>query len=105
MSQSITEAQASEQTRRQRDAIHTALVRARPELAGRIEQGPSGALLIPLPGGRGIEIGRMRRAGRSRWVVVHPHAGRAAVSEAAGPLDASRRAMHALDEVGHRPVT
>ncbi len=93
---------ASQQAAHQQcESIRAGLVAARPELAHRIEEGPSGALLIPLPAGRSIEIGRMRRRGNTRWVVVRSEAGRARITEAAGPVDATRTALQALDAQAH----
>lgn len=56
--------------RGERDRIRALLLADRPDLSRHLQTGPSGALLIALPGGDGIEIGRLRRRGRARWVVV-----------------------------------
>lgn len=82
---------------RQRETIRTALLLARPELAGRLEEGPSGAVVIPLEHGRAVEIGRMRRSGAARWVVVWPEGGRARMHEAGGAHEAARAALVALE--------
>src|SRR5699024_779473 len=65
------------EARDERERIRELLLSGRPDLSRRLQTGPSGALLIPLPAGGGIEIGRMRRRGRARWVVVARRGGRA----------------------------
>ena len=65
----------------ERETIRALLLQRRPALAGRMQLGPSGALEIPLPTGRSIEVGRMRRRGRPRWVVVTPSADGARLRE------------------------
>lgn len=89
---------AHEPAHRQRERIRLTLLRERPELDGVIEEGPSGALVIPLPAGRCIEIGRMRRGGAVRWVVVREVDGRTLLSSARGPVDAARTALSALED-------
>lgn len=74
MSTSTVETRSSRTARHERALIRALLLEHRPDLVGRLQEGPSGALLIPLPGGRAIEIGRMRRRGRARWVVAGPAA-------------------------------
>lgn len=81
---------------REREEIRSTLLRSRPELAGRIGTGPSGSLTIPRPGGAGVEIGRMRRSGRARWVVVASDGGPPAVRTAASAQHAARLALAAL---------
>lgn len=67
--------------RTQRDHIRALLLAGRPDLVRRLEVGSRGALMIPLPGRGSIEIGRMRRRGRSRWVVVAPDGDRVQIRE------------------------
>lgn len=86
----------------ERDAIRESLVRARPELARRIHDGPSGALLIPVAGGRSIEIGRLPRRGAARWVVVTPWADGARVHEPRSLADYRRIVDRALEAVSPR---
>ena len=81
---------------RERERIREALVRGRPELARRIVDGPSGALVIPLAGGRSIEIGRLPRRGGSRWVVVTPRDDGAHVHEPRSLADYRRIVEGAL---------
>ncbi|MDN6329579.1 MAG: hypothetical protein ACTHV2_00445 [Brachybacterium sp.] len=83
----------------ERDTIRALLLEHRPDLDSRLLVGPSGALLIPLPTGRSIEIGRMRRRGRSRWVVVTPSADGAALREPTTLGAVARTALGALREV------
>lgn len=59
----------------ERESIRSLLLERRPGLAHRLTVGPSGALVIPLPRGGSVEVGRMRRRGAARWVVVAPMAG------------------------------
>ncbi|MCS6712523.1 hypothetical protein JSY14_11040 [Brachybacterium sp. EF45031] len=56
----------------QAQQVAAALQRLRPDLARTVQRGVGGSLLLPLPGGRGVEIGRLRHHGRLRWVVVAP---------------------------------
>lgn len=69
----------------ERDRILSLLRRHRPDLAERTVAGPSGALLVPGPGGARLEVGRLPRRGRARWVVVVPGADGVQVREARGP--------------------
>lgn len=81
---------------RERDRILALLRRHHPELAARTVAGPSGSLLVSRPDGSIVEIGRLPRGGRSRWVVVVPTATGAEVREAGGPasvLAVLRRAL------------
>lgn len=84
------------EVRDERDHIRALLLAGRPDLSRRLHTGPSGALLIPLPGGGGIEIGRMRRRGRSRWVVVAPDGDRALIREPATLAAVAGTALAAL---------
>lgn len=86
----------------ERETIRALLLERRPDLDRRLLVGPSGALLIPLPTGRSIEIGRMRRRGRSRWVVVTPTADGAALREPATLGAVVRTALSALREAEAR---
>lgn len=56
----------------EREAVRRGILARRPALEARLHDGPSGSLVIPVPGGRGIEIGRLPYAGGARWVVVVP---------------------------------
>ncbi|MDN5686301.1 MAG: hypothetical protein L0G94_06385 [Brachybacterium sp.] len=86
----------------EREQIRAHLLDLRPELATVIEFGPSGALLLPLPGGRAIEIGRMRRRGRARWVVVSPEADGARLREPRSLSSAAHLALAAWERGGRR---
>lgn len=81
----------------ERELIRALLLERRPELERRLEVGPSGALLIPLVTGRSIEIGRMRRRGEVRWVVVLPSADGASLRVPSGPLAVVETVLGALD--------
>jgi len=81
----------------ERDRILEGLLEARPALAARISRGPSGALTIPLTGGRHVEIGRLPRRGRARWVVVSPAGEGAVVHEPRGTAALVRAVLRALD--------
>lgn len=81
----------------EREQIRALLVQRRPELAALVQVGPSGALLLPTTAGRGIEVGRMRRRGRVRWVVVVPEADGARIREPASVHAAARVAAEAWD--------
>lgn len=81
----------------EREEIRALLLEHRPELARYLQVGPSGALLLPLAAGRGIEVGRMRRRGRTRWVVVVPEADGARLREPASLSAAARIALAAWD--------
>lgn len=81
----------------EREQIRALLLEQRPELAQFLQVGPSGALLLPMAAGRGIEIGRMRRRGQARWVVVVPEADGARLREPASLLTAARIALAAWD--------
>lgn len=87
----------------EREEIREALLLSRPELSDRISTGPSGSLTIPRPGGTCVEIGRMRRAGRVRWVVVASDGGRPTVLEAESAAHAARLAIAALSAPRERP--
>lgn len=80
----------------EREQIRALLLEQRPDLEQRMLVGPSGALVIPLPAGGSIEIGRMRRRGRVRWVVVTPSADGASLREPAGPREVVRAVLGAL---------
>lgn len=82
----------------EREQIRALLLEQRPELAQYLQVGPSGALLLPMAAGRGIEIGRMRRRGRARWVVVVPEADGARLREPASLSSAARIALDAWDQ-------
>lgn len=86
----------------EREKIRAHLLDLRPELATVIELGPSGALLLPLPAGRAIEIGRMRRRGRARWVVVSPEADGARLREPTSLRSAARIALVAWERGGRQ---
>ncbi|GEM_PF-3597607 len=85
-----------------RERIRRRLLRRRPSLRHRLFTGPSGALTIPVSGARAIEIGRMRRSGVPRWVVVEPMEDGAAVHEPASLEDCVRIVLVALAR--RRPV-
>ncbi|WP_347041519.1 hypothetical protein [Brachybacterium nesterenkovii] len=80
----------------ERERIRRALLARRPALAARLVEGPSGALTVPVGQGRAIEVGRMRRLGRPRWVVVEPMEEGAKVHEPAGIGDCARIVLAAL---------
>lgn len=86
----------------QRDAIRRLLISTRPALTHRLHEGPSGALTITLPGGGTIEIGRMRRRGGPRWVVVAPCAsdlpGRVRITDSRTAPGIVRAVLRSLDE-------
>ncbi|HEX7350317.1 hypothetical protein [Brachybacterium sp.] len=84
--------------RAEREAIRALLLARRPDLDRRLSVGPSGALLIPLTSGRGIEIGRMRRRGSARWVVVAPAADGATLREPRTLAAVVRTVLDALEE-------
>lgn len=86
--------------RAERERIRALLLAQRPELGARLVVGPSGALVIPLRSGGSIEIGRMRRRGAPRWVVVAPAADGVSVREPATPRAIARTVLAALDEGG-----
>ncbi|EWS80637.1 hypothetical protein BF93_01940 [Brachybacterium phenoliresistens] len=88
----------------EREEIRRALLRSRPELSGRISTGPSGSLTIPRPGGACVEIGRMRRAGRVRWVVVASDGDRPSVLEVESAAHAAGLAIAALSAPRERPA-
>lgn len=81
----------------EREQIRALLLERRPELARHLQVGPSGALLLPVAAGRGIEIGRMRRRGRPRWVVVVPELDGAHLREPTSVQSAARIALAAWD--------
>lgn len=81
----------------QRESIRRTLTDARPELDRRIVEGPSGALVIDLPAGGSIEIGRLRRHGITRWVVVTPSDEGAVVHEPTSLREYSRIVAEAVD--------
>jgi hypothetical protein len=81
-------------------SVRALLLERRPELERRLVVGPSGALVIPLPTGGGIEIGRMRRRGEPRWVVVMPGASGAMVREPRTLDGVARTVLGALDGIG-----
>ncbi|NMA76086.1 MAG: hypothetical protein GX960_02320 [Actinomycetales bacterium] len=83
----------------EREVIRALLLEQRPELGRQLVVGPSGALVIPLPAGRSIEIGRMRRRGSTHWVVVAPSADGAVLLEPANLGAVARAALGALEEV------
>ncbi|WP_422117180.1 hypothetical protein [Brachybacterium sp. UNK5269] len=80
----------------ERAQIRALLLERRPDLRQRLHDGPSGALLIPLPTGRSIEIGRMRRRGAARWVVVFPTTDGARLREPTSLGSVVRAALAAL---------
>src|SRR5699024_8446717 len=80
----------------ERERIRELLLSGRPDLSRRLQTGPSGALLIPLPAGGGIEIGRMRRRGRARSVVVARRGGRTRVRAPATLAAVAEPALAAL---------
>lgn len=81
----------------ERERIRALLLAGRPDLARRMHEGPSGALVIPLPTGRSIEIGRMRRRGTARWVVVTPIDDQARLREPTTLHSVARTALAALE--------
>lgn len=92
------------EARDERERIRELLLSGRPDLSRRLQTGPSGALLIPLPAGGGIEIGRMRRRGRARWVVVARRGGRTRVREPATLAAVAEAALAALAGHDHAPA-
>ena len=90
-------AASAPRVRDEREHLRALLLEHRPTLAGRLVVGPSGALVIPLTGGASIEIGRMRRRGAPRWVVVAPTGDSARVREPATLRSVVREALLALD--------
>ncbi|GAA4524405.1 hypothetical protein GCM10023160_15840 [Brachybacterium paraconglomeratum] len=86
----------------ERETIRALLLEHRPDLERRLLVGPSGALLIPLPTGRSIEIGRMRRRGTARWVVVTPSADGARLREPSTLSAVVRVVLGALQEAEAR---
>jgi hypothetical protein len=91
---------SADTVRAERERIRALLLAQRPELGARLAVGPSGALVIPLHTGGSVEIGRMRRRGAPRWVVVAPTADGASVREPATLRSVARAALSALDEDG-----
>lgn len=87
----------------QRDAIRRLLIASRPALAHRLHEGPSGALILALPGGGTMEVGRMRRRGQPRWVVVAPCGpdlpGRVRITDSRTAHGIARAVLQAFDEV------
>lgn len=83
----------------EREEIRALLLEHRPELDRRLVVGPSGALVIPLAAGRSIEIGRMRRRGAARWVVVAPTADGTILREPRSLGAVARTALGALDGI------
>ena len=90
-------AASAPRVRDEREHLRALLLQRRPTLAGRLVVGPSGALVIPLAGGASIEIGRMRRRGTARWVVVAPTGDGARVREPATLRSVVQVALTALD--------
>ena len=86
----------------QRETIRALLLGRRPDLERRLLVGPSCAVLIPLAAGRCIEIGRMRRRGTARWVVVTPTADGARLREPSDLDAVARAALGALQEAEAR---
>src|SRR5699024_2636375 len=86
----------------ERETIRAQLLERRPDLERRPLVGPSGAVLIPLAAGRCIEIGRMRRRGAARWVVVTPTADGARLREPSDLDAVARAALGALQEAEAR---
>ncbi len=86
----------------ERETIRALLLERRPDLERRLLVGPSGAVLIPLAAGRCIEIGRMRRRGTARWVVVTPTADGARLREPSDLDAVARAALGALQEAEAR---
>lgn len=82
----------------EREQIRALLLERRPDLARHLQVGPSGALLIPVAGGRGIEIGRMRRRGQTRWVVAVPGADGARLREPSSVRSAAHIAVTAWEQ-------
>ncbi|WP_114855005.1 hypothetical protein [Brachybacterium sp. YJGR34] len=82
--------------RTERDQLRALLLEHRPDLAGQLVTGPSGALVIPLARGGSIEIGRMRRRGAVRWVVAVPEADGARLREPPSLPAVARAALDAL---------
>lgn len=82
----------------EREEIRALLLEQRPDLEQRMLVGPSGALVIPLAAGGSIEIGRMRRRGRARWVVVSPSANGASLREPVDPAGVARATLGVLRE-------
>lgn len=90
----------------ERQQIYAHIVEQRPDLARRIQFGPSGALVVAVGPGRSVEVGRMRRRGRARWVVVSPAADRAQVREPVSTSAVARAAIAEIDAAASlRPST
>lgn len=81
----------------ERERIRALLARERPELARRVVAGPSGALIVPLPDGRSLEVGRLPRRGATRWVIVVPQGDRVRVRE---PRSIPALVAAVLEELG-----
>jgi hypothetical protein len=96
MSTRIAERHRGPTVRDERELIRALLLAGRPDLATRLQDGSSGALLIPLSTGRGIEIGRMRRRGRARWVVAIPGPDGAQLREPTSLRAVAQAALSAL---------
>lgn len=96
MSMHIVERHGAHAVRDERELIRALLLASRPDLAQRLQDGPSGALLVPLPAGRSIEIGRMRRRGLARWVVAVPGADGAQLREPSSLRAVAQTALSAL---------
>lgn len=86
----------------QRAAIRRHLLEQRPGLGHALLEGPSGSLLIALPGGT-IEIGRLPRRGTTRWVAIvpapHQGPGRVSILDAATPRQLAVTAIRAADRL------
>src|SRR5690625_6716155 len=92
------------EARDERERIRELLLSGRPDLSRRLQTGPSGALLNPLPAGGGIEIGRMRRRGRPRWVDEAGRRGRTRVRDPATLAAEAEAALAALACHDHPPA-
>lgn len=80
----------------EREHIRRTLLRLRPSLSARLHEGPRGALTVPVGAGRSIEVGRMRRLGHPRWVVIEPLEEGAKVHAPASLDDCARIVIAAL---------
>lgn len=89
----------------ERERIRRELLRRRPSLSASLHEGASGALTIPVGGGRAIEVGRMRRGGRPRWVVVEPLETGARVHAPAALEDCAVVALAALSRHRRRTLS
>lgn len=87
----------------ERERIRRHLLAASPELRQRLSTGPSGSLVIDLPGDDGVEIGRLPRGGEPRWVVVARNDGYTRIEETPTPEAVMQVVRSALGARGGQP--